>query len=597
MEDYRLITDLVLALGAAFLGGTVAQRLGQPVLIGYIVAGVIVGPNTPGLVADRERVELLANLGVAFLMFALGVEFSFSELMRVRRVALLGGSIQIPLTLALGAGVGVAVGWPWQAALLLGGGFAISSTIVALKLVLGRGEAGSPQATTALGLGIVQDLSLVPMIALLPVLTGEGDNLGLSLVRSLGTAVIALAVVVVLGTRLVPRVLYAVARTESRELFLLTIVLIALGTALASEEAGLSLALGAFLAGLVVSESEFDSQVLAEIIPLRDLFATMFFVAVGMLLDPAFIARNALLLAGLLAALVLGKLLITGGALLAAGVDHRTATLAALLLAQMGEFSFVLAGVGLADGIITGDQYGLFLAVALGSILVAPALLRLAPALVAVAERLPRVSAQEAAQAGPEPADDHRSRHVVLCGYGRVGAVLGDVLTQHGFRYAVVELNPATVRGLRATGVPAYYGDAGSDALLIRAGIEHARVLVVTVTDLVAARAAIRHARNLNPGIVVVTRATARAEVEVLREAGADEIIQPEFEAGLECVHHVLRRLGMSVQATAEVVAVRRTNLYRPDGTRRYPGDEIGSFLTHVTSRSPADGDDLDAAR
>ena len=426
MEDYRLITDLVLALAAAFLGGAVAQRLGQPVILGYIVAGVLIGPNTPGLVADRDRVLTLANLGVAFLMFALGVEFSFSELTRVRRAALIGGGIQIPLTVALGAGAGLTIGWSWQAALLLGGAFAISSSIVALKLLLGRGEADSPQGRVGLGLGIVQDLSLVPMIALLPVLTGQQGNLGLSLARSLVTAALALAAVTVLGTRLVPRVLYAVARTESRELFLVTVVLIALGTALASHEAGLSLALGAFLAGLVVSESEFDSQVLAEIIPLRDLFATLFFVSVGMLIEPAFVARHAVLVLGLVGTLVLGKLVITGGALLAAGVDHRTATLAALLLAQMGEFSFVLAGVGLADGVIARDQYGLILAVALGSILVAPALLRLGPALVAVAERLHGVRAQEAAHAGPDLAEDDLSRPVVLCGYGRVRTVLCD---------------------------------------------------------------------------------------------------------------------------------------------------------------------------
>lgn len=565
MEDYRLIVDLVLALGAAFLGGITAQRFGQPVLIGYIVAGILIGPNTPGLVADRANVETLANLGVAFLMFAIGVELSFSELMRVRRVALITGGIQIPLTIAIGILAGLAVGWSWQAAALLGGGFAISSTIVALKLSVSRGEADSPQARTALGIGIVQDLSLVPMIAILPVLTGDTGNLALSLLRSLGMAAIALAIVIVLGTRLVPRLLYAVARTESRELFLLTIVLIALGTALASETAGLSLALGAFLAGLVVSESEFDSHVLAEIIPLRDLFATLFFVAVGMLLEPEFIIRNAGTVVALLFTLVIGKLLITGGALLAAGANHRTSTLAATLLAQMGEFSFVLAGVGMADGIIRGDQYGIFLGVAVGSILISPALLRFSPVLVAISDRLPGVRWQESAQVGEAPSLHGETNHVVLCGYGRVGTVLGDVLDQHDFPYTVVEINPLTVRELRDRDVPAFYGDAGSDALLIRAGIERAGVLVVTVTDLVAARAAIRRARVLNPGITIVTRATSRNEVDIHRDAGADEIIQPEYEAGLQFVHHVLRRIGMSPNETGSIVASRRAMLYKED--------------------------------
>ncbi len=568
MEDLGFVVDLVLALGAAFLGGIVAHRLGQPILLGYVLAGVLIGPNTPGLVADRDRVELLANLGVAFLMFALGVEFSLAELKRVRRVALVAGGLQIPLTIALGAGVGLAIGWPVEAALLLGGAFAISSSIVALKLLLGRGRADSPQARIALGLGIVQDLSLVPMLALLPVLTGEGGNIAFALVRSLGTAAVALLAVIVLGTRLVPRILFTVARSESRELFLLAVVIIALGTALASHAAGLSFALGAFLAGLVVSESEFDSQVLAEIMPLRDLFATLFFVAVGMLLEPQFVLDNAPVVLGVVAALVLGKLLITGGAYLAAGVDHRTATLAAALMAQMGEFSFVLAGVGLAEGAIDAEQYGLVLAAALGSILVLPGLLAAAPTLVAVAEHLPGVATRERVQAGPEPpvGVESPARHVVLCGYGRVGVVLGEALTRRGFSHAVIELNPAVVRELRDKGVPAFYGDAGSEALLLRAGIERARTLAVATPDLVTARAAIQHARRLNPHIRVIARATTSREVDVLAEAGAHEVVQPEFEAGLEFVRRVLRWHGVPASEVMAILVRRRTGFYQPDG-------------------------------
>ena len=563
MEDYRLIVDLVLALGTALLGGAVAQRLGQPVLIGYIIAGILIGPNTPGLVADHANVETLAQLGVAFLMFTIGVELSFSELSQVRRVAIFTGAIQIPLTIVVGTVTGLAIGWSWQAAAVLGGSFAISSTIVALKLSASRGELNSPHARTALGIGIVQDLSLVLIIATLPVLTGDADNIMLSLLRSLGTAAVALAVVVVVGTKLAPRVLYAVARTESRELFLLTVVFIALGTAMLSELAGLSLALGAFLAGLVVSESEFDSQVLTEVIPLRDLFATLFFVSVGMLLEPRFVIDNAILVLGLLAILVIGKLMITGGALLAAGANYRTSTYSAALLAQMGEFSFVLASVGLADGIIDDDQYGLILAVALGSILVSPTLLRVAPGLVTLSSHLPGVRWKESVEVGEEPSGGRGANEVVLCGFGRVGAVLGDVLSHHDIRYTVIEINPVIIRELRDRSIPAYYGDAGSDALLTRAGIMGSRVLVVTVSELLAARAAIRRARTLNPSITIITRAISRTDVQILKEAGADEVIQPEFEAGLECVNHMLRTLGMPDDEVATLVAARRDSLYQ----------------------------------
>lgn len=561
MEDLRLIIDLVLALGAAFAGGMIAQRLGQPVLIGYIVAGILIGPNTPGVSAHHDNVEILANLGVAFLMFAIGVELSFAELAKVRRIAIFTGGVQIPLTLAIGAAAGLMLGWSWQAAVLLGAGFALSSTIVAIKLSASRGEGESPQARTALGIGIVQDLSLVPMIALLPVLTGDSDNVVLAVLRSLAIAAAILAVVLLLGTRLVPRILYIVARTGSRELFLLAAVLIALGTAIASQQFGISLAVGAFLAGLVISESEFDAQVLDEIIPLRDLFSTLFFVSVGMLLDPRFMLDHIGIVLLLLVVLIVGKTLVMGGALLATGVNHRTATLAALLLSQMGEFSFVIAGVGMAEGIINRDQYGLILGVALGSILLTPVMLQASPALIGLSGLLPGVRWREVLETG-DPIDDDTPHDVVLCGYGRVGAVLGDVLDQNDVTYAVIEINPVTVRELRARGITAHYGDAGSEALLHRAGVEGARVLVVTITDLVAARAAIRQARLMNPTISIVTRAVTHGEVAIHREAGADEIIQPELEAGLEFVQHVMRRVGMTPTETRVLVAMQRAVLY-----------------------------------
>lgn len=565
MEDVRLVLDLVVALGAAGIGGLIARKLGQPVLLGYVVAGAIIGENTPGLTADFDRVQLLATLGAAILMFALGVEFSFNELKRVRRIALVSGAIQIPLTIVIGTAAGLAIGWGTEASLLLGCGFAISSSIVALKLLFGRGEAESPQARIALGLGVVQDLSLVPMLALLPLLSG-GDDVLIGLVQSLGTAAIALLGVIVLGTRIVPKILYFVAQTESRELFLLTVIFIALGTAYASHEAGLSLALGAFLAGLVVSESEFDSQVLADIIPIRDVFATLFFVSLGMLIVPSAILDDIWVIALLAVVLIVGKTIIAGGAYLAAGVDHRTATLAALTMAQIGEFTFVLAGVGLTEMIIDRDEYGIILEVALVSIIASPLIIRAAPALVAVAAHLPGVAAQEAEKAGPEPDEHHDSddlsRHVVICGHGRVGAVLAAALTRRGLRFTVIELNPAIVRDLRRKGIRAFYGDGGSDALLLRAGIERARTIAVTSSDLVAARAAVSHARRLNPNIDVVTRAQARDEVDYLRAAGADEVIQPEFEAGLEFVRHVLRRQGVSNAETTALLARRRADFY-----------------------------------
>jgi CPA2 family monovalent cation:H+ antiporter-2 len=564
MEHSELVFDLAMALAAAFAGGWFARKLGQPVLIGYLVAGYIIGPNTPGFDADRERVEQLAELGVALLMFGLGVEFSISEILRVRRVVTIAGGIQIPVTIAVGIAVGLLAGWSVQAACLLGGAFAISSTIVTLTWLMSRGEADTAHAHVALGLGVVQDLALVPMIALLPVLTnGSGTNIGVELVKSVGIATVALVLVIVLGTRLVPRLLFSVAKVESRELFLLIVVLIALGTALASEKAGLSLALGAFLAGLVVSESEYDRQVLSEIIPLRDLFSTLFFVSIGMLVDPAYIGSHLPQVGAFTAAIVVGKVLIIGGALLAAGVNHTIATLVAIFMAQMGEFSFVLAGAGNAEGIIDDDQFGLILATAVASILVTPFLVKLAPAFVDLSAHLPGVATQELTLVGEGIDAEDLRRHTIICGYGRVGAVLGDALERRGFAYTVVELNPAIVRDLRSRGIPAIYGDTGSEPVLDHAGIRHARVLVVASVDLVSTPAAIRYARKVNPSIAIITRAHAASEVELLRAAGANEIVQPEFEAGLECVRYVMRRYGVSAQETNALVGHRRAAHYR----------------------------------
>jgi CPA2 family monovalent cation:H+ antiporter-2 len=564
MEHSELVFNLAAALAAAFAGGWVARRLGQPVLIGYLLAGFLIGPNTPGFDADRERVQQLAELGVALLMFGLGVEFSISEILRVRRIVSIAGGIQIPLTIALGIVVGTFAGWSIEAACLLGGAFAISSSIVTLSWLMSRGEADSPHAHIALGLGVVQDLALVPMIALLPVLSdNDSANVAFELIKSVGIATVALVLVIVLGTRLVPRVLYAVARVESRELFLLIVVLIALGTALASQEAGLSLALGAFLAGLVVSESEFDRQVLSEIIPLRDLFATLFFVSIGMLVDPSYIVHHLPQVAAFTSAVVIGKILIIGGALLAAGVNHTTTTLVAIFMAQMGEFSFVLAGAGSSEGIVDDNQFGIILATAVASILVTPFVVKLIPSLVEISARLPGVAAQEHADVGEEIPTDAMRRHTIICGYGRVGAVLGDALDRRGFAYSVVELNPAIVRDLRALGVPAVYGDAGAEPVLEHAGIRQARVLVIASVDLVSTPATIRYARKVNPSIAIITRAQAASEVELLRSAGANEIVQPEFEAGLECIRYVMRRYGVSAQETNALVGRRRTAHYQ----------------------------------
>lgn len=573
MEDVGIILDLAVAFGIATLAGLVADRLRLPVLIGYIIAGIAIGPQTPGFSVNDDGIPQFATLGVAFLMFALGVEFSFKQLLEVRRVALLAAAIQMPGTAAIGYVAGQLIGWGASESILLAGVFAISSSIVMIKLLLNRGEATSPQARYGFGLMVVQDLSLVPMLALLPVLEGDSENLALTVGESLLTAAVVLALVVVLGVRLVPWVLYRVARSQSRELFLLTVVAIALGTALACHEAGLSVALGAFLAGLIVSESEFDAQVLSEIIPLRDLFSTLFFVSLGMLLEPAIVIEEPLLFAVAAVLLIGGKALFGAAAFVITRINPVVAVSAGFLTAQIGEFSFVLAGAGLEGGIIDGGQFAFIISLALVSIVASPMLVAVAPRVGALVGRLPHivdptVEALEATATGAE-----LRRHIIICGYGRVARVLGGALERRGVAHVVIDINAATVRDLRGRGVNAIYGDAGSHAVLERAGIHEARTLAVTVPDLVVASAATRAAREMNQNVHIITRAGVQGEVSTLRTDGASEVVQPEFEAGMEFTRYVLRRLGVSSRELDVLTSRRRARFYDHADDQLYSDD------------------------
>lgn len=575
MEDINIILDIVLALGVATIAGWIADRLGLPVLLGYVVAGMVVGPNSPGFDANEERVVQLANLGVAFMMFAIGAEFSLRELLAVRRVAMGAAAIQMPATFALGLVAGRLAGWGTRASILLGAIFAISSSIVMIKILLGRGEATSPQARYGIGLMIIQDLSVVPILALLPVLEG-GDNVAREVGLSLLVAGVALALVMVLGTRLVPWVLYHIARTSSRELFLLTIVIIALGTALASHKAGLSVALGAFLAGLVVSESEFDAQVVAEIIPLRDLFSTLFFVSLGMLFHPTVILEHQSEFILLAALLLVGKTVLGSVAFLATRINPFIAVSAGFLTAQIGEFSFVLAGTGIEHGILTSSQYAMVIGIALVSIVASPGLVAIAPRVAEVVDRLPIVHSADVSDLDMGEGAVALRRHVIICGYGRVASVLGAALERRGMEFVVIDVNAATVRELRARGVSAIYGDASRRAVLEHAGVVRARAIAVTVPDLVVASAATRVARELNPTVDIIARATARNEIAMLRADGASEVVQPEFEAGQEFTRYMLRRMGISARELDLASSRRRSRFYEQAEDESLFADEVG---------------------
>ncbi|HEX2035413.1 MAG TPA: cation:proton antiporter [Chloroflexota bacterium] len=563
MEDLRLVIDLVLAVVAAFAGGLVAQRLGQPAILGYLVAGVAIGPFTPGPTAELHSVQVLAEIGVAFLMFALGAEFSFTELRRMGRVAALGGALQIGGTMLLGPLLGHWLGLSLTQGIFLGGLLALSSTMVALKVLLSRGEVQSLHGRVTVGILIAQDLAVVPMVVVLPSLAVGGERLLLDLALAAAKAAGILIGAYVVGVRVVPWLLTRAAVTRSRELFLLAVVGLALGTALMTQFAGLSLAFGAFLAGMVVSESEYRIQVVAETLPLRDLFASLFFVSVGMLIDPLGLVAQAgpvTLVAGLV---VLAKAAIVTVVVLTLGLPGRTALLAGLGLAQVGEFSFVLARVGVTAGAIPASIFDLTLAIALVTIALSPSLVRASPLALRLMVRLPVLGPRFVEPFEGDPRAEGLTQHAVICGFGRMGRELAEALEQRGLRYLVIDYNALVVREQRDRDVPALYGDAANPAVLEHAHLERARLLAILIPTAAAAEAATRYARSHHPRLDIVVRAADATQVERLRRAGATDVVQPEFEAALEVVRHALRRYGVSSLELNHLLAGRRATFYR----------------------------------
>lgn len=555
-----IAADIALILIAALLGGFAAQRLGQPIILGYIVAGILVGPYTGGpTVGEIHDIELLAEIGVALLLFALGLEFNIGKLARVRWVAFFGTPLQMALTMGLGFGLGRLLGWSAYAALWLGAMIALSSTMVILKTLMARGALGSLDSRLMLGMLIVQDLAVVPLLIILPELADPAQGL-----PQLGWAALRaglfLAAMIVLGTRVIPALLKWIAAWGSRELFLLTITALGVGAGYATYLAGLSFAFGAFVAGMILSESDYSHQALSDIVPLRDIFGMLFFVSVGMLLDPAFLLANAGPILLLVAAVGVGKALIFAGVVRAFGYRGATPLAVGLGLFQIGEFAFVLARTAVGAGAISADQYSLLLAAALTTMLLTPAVSGLA----APAHRLlRRWRGGPELPAAPAPASE-LAGHIIIAGYGRVGRYTADLLRRLDLPCLVIERDPRLMEELKAQSLPAIYGDAGSPVVLEAAGIHRARMLLVAVAAAIDAELIVRACRQINPGLHIVARATQLGQLEVLRELGIHEVVQPEFEAGIEMARQALLHFDVPPAEIERLSDGVRREQYRP---------------------------------
>jgi monovalent cation:H+ antiporter-2, CPA2 family len=557
-EDFRLIVDLVLVLAAASVGGLLAAALRLPVILGYLVGGIVVGPTGLGLIKELIQVETLAQFGVAFLLFALGVEFSLAELRKVQKIALGGGTLQILLTIGFTAAVSTLVGWvttPVQG-IFLGGILSLSSTAVVLRSLMENNETDSVQGQVTLGMLIVQDLALGLMLAVLPALD-HPDAVGTAVIKALSLTALFAGGAIAVGVWVIPPLLRWVASTESRELFLLTVVVLCFGIALLTEHLGLSIEMGAFVAGLMISEVEYADQTLTYVEPLRDVFATLFFAAVGMLIDPVFLVQNWSLILSLVTIVMLGKFLVVVPLVRLFGYPLRTALFTGLALAQIGEFSFVLASEGQKLGLVSRPVYLLILGTTAVTLMVTPFLLKATPRLLTLMEKLPWLGAWLTQLDFPQDIDPDAPlrNHVIVCGYGRVGQNIVNLLQGRG--YAV-----------RIQKIPYLYGNCASGLVLEKAGVNAARSMVIATTDPVANRLCVQRALGLAPQLDIVARAAKDADIDALYYLGAKEVVHPEFEASLEMSTHLLLCLGERAQnIQQEIIAVRQSRYvnFRPE--------------------------------
>jgi CPA2 family monovalent cation:H+ antiporter-2 len=553
VHDITLILTLTVGLTVALILGYATQRLGLSPIVGYLLAGVAVGPYTPGFQADHGMAQQLAEIGVLLLMFGVGLHFHFRELYEVRKIAVLGAFFQSGVAVVLGLLAGRLLGWGWSTGLIFGGAVSVASTVVLIRVLSDNRDLHTRAGHIAVGWLVVEDLLTVVALVVLPTVLGGADAAPAGLAAAVGLVVLKIgalvAVTLLAGGRVIPWILERVAATRSRELFTLAVLVIALGIAVgAARGFGVSMALGAFLAGMIVGRSDFSMRAASEALPMRDAFAVLFFVSIGMLLDPASLLESPAALLVALAIVLVAKPAAALAILLALGHPLRTALPVSVSLAQIGEFSFILAGLGRQLGVMPDEAVNTLVATAIISITLNPPLYRSVGAVERwLARRHPRIA---------EPGDEEGtvavspSQKAIVVGYGPAGQTVTELLLDNGIEPTVIELNLDTVRRLRTFDVRAIYGDAARPEVLDEAGIAGAASLILTSGTGSLDEEIIRRAKEMNPRVLVLARSQYVRGIEKLRRAGADDAFSAEGEVALAFTARILERLG----ATAEQI-------------------------------------------
>jgi CPA2 family monovalent cation:H+ antiporter-2 len=584
LHETSLIALLAIGFVLALLFGLLANALRISPIVGYLVAGIAVGPFTPGFVGDSGLASQLAEIGVILLMFGVGLHFSIKDLLSVRAIALPGAVAQIVTATAIGAGLAHLLGWSLGAGLVFGLSLSVASTVVLLRALEERNALQSSEGKIAVGWLIVEDLAMVLALVMLPALAevlggdasaihapGATSNTWLTLLITLGKVALFVVLALVVGTRAVPWLLARVSRTGSRELFTLSVLAIALGIAYGSSAAfGVSFALGAFFAGVILSESELSHQAGSESLPLKDAFAVLFFVSVGMLFDPTVLVREPLAVLAVLAIIMVGKSLAAFLIVLAFRHPLRTALTVSASLAQIGEFSFILAGLGGALGLLPPDGRDFILAGAILSIALNPLAFAVIEPLTRFLEARPRLLAlleRRGAERHRMPVSSTAalSQHAILVGFGRVGGTVGPALAEQSLPFAVIERDHLMLGNAQAQGIPTIEGDAAAPGVLEAAGITRARLLVVATPDSFQARRIVELARELNPSIDIVARTHSEAELRTLETLGARRVVMGERELARGMLEYSLRSLGVPAERARSLAG--RGAPVNPEGT------------------------------
>lgn len=591
-----IAADIIILVLTAFFCGLIMQRLRQPLILGYILAGILLGPYTGGLtITETHDIELLAEIGVALLLFALGLEFSLKDLKPVKKIALLGTPLQMVLTIGFGFTIGRLFGWEWKTALWFGSLISLSSTMVILKTLMNQGWLGTLSSKVMIGMLIIQDLAVVPLMIILPQLNDPAAGMGI-LGAAFVKALLFLAGMFILGTRLLPYLLKTIARLGSRELFILAITAIGLGVGYTTYLVGLSFAFGAFIAGMVLSESDYGHQALSDIVPLRDLFGLLFFASVGMLLDPHFLLSHFSLILLLVIVVSLGKGCIF--ALIARTFRYRNVIPLAvgLGLFQVGEFSFVLARIGVSSESISTEFYNVFLTMAVVTMVLTPFISSQTSRFYGLKKRLLK---HEPLESINFPEEELR-HHVVIAGCGRIGFQIAGVLQQLAIPFVLVELDQMRIERAKAANFPIVYGDGSQEIVQEALLIQRASLLVVTIPGIVVARSIISHAKQVNPDIKVVARISDPDFFNVFKELEVADLVYPEFEAGLEMIRQVLLYLRIPVPEIQHhtehlrhsllATAATSENGYRTLGQMRTAEQQFDLQWVELAEKSPLIG-------